>query len=284
MFSDSNDTLDTTPSAETLVDNVQAEGAEGSDSTQSTSTPTGAPGEKLYAGKYRTVEDMERGYQELQKMNSRKANPAETAKALGLTETPAQQPITTQAQARQVAQQVGGDELEQWFTKAAAQAGTAAAITALINHYVPQQLSQYLAPVNDQLVTAKQRENQQSLRLASERILSEFGDVDGEGLKRYWETNPKKMAELMNPNTNEDDKFDILESAVLKVSRTRSTNSTAAAKTAGAVDAKRQEAMKATTVTGGAGARGNSAPDAGNNRAKEFAEAARRMNQSSDLF
>lgn len=256
MFSETNDTLGTATPAGTPAEDIQAEGAEGSVSQQ-TPASTETPGEKLFAGKYRTVEEMEKGYQELLKMSSRKPNPAETAKALGLTEpAQAQQTaITTQAQARQVAQQVGGDELEQWFTKTVAQSGTAAAIATLINHYVPQQLSQYLAPVNDQLVTAKQRENQQSLRLASERILSEFGDVDGDGLKRYWEANPKKLEALKSANTDEDDKFDILETAVLKVSRTKSTNSTTAAKTAGAVDAKRQEEMKATSVTGGAGAR-----------------------------
>jgi hypothetical protein len=285
MFSETNDTLNSTPSAEDTVDNVQAEGAEGSDS-QSSSTPQGTPGEKLYAGKYRTVEEMERGYQELQRLNSRKATPAETAKALGLEATPsAQQAPATRAQVQQVQQAVQqASPNSEWVKRVVAAGyseGDAYAMIAEARATSAAQnaVAQALGPVAD-------RQNQLAIKTVSQELSEEYDDFAelSADIGKYLEANPGVKAAILSKDSDEAIKRYHLENAYLRVAKMKVKNTTTAAKAAGSVDSKRQEAMKASTVTGGAGARGSAAPEGGTTKAKEFAEAAKRMNEGSRLF
>lgn len=262
-MSETNDTLAGATSAEILA-TQQAEGQESSDITQSPASQE-TPGERLYAGKYRTVEEMEHAIIEAQKLIGRKTvNSTEAARTLGLTQesNPAQvQQVASnmsRADARQAAQQVGGDELEQWFVKAAAQFGTATAINALLEHALPQKLSQYLSPINDQLSQSQQRTNVQTVELVTERLARDYDDFETSlpEIKKYLEANPKKRAAIMSTDTDKDEKYDILEGAYLKVSRAKGTTTANASKAAGAVDAKQRETMKAASVTAGSGVRG----------------------------
>ena len=126
--------------------------------------------------------------------------------------------------------------------------------------------------------------NQQTIKLVTQALAEEYGDFSehAKDIGTYLEANPRKKAALLSAETDETEKYDILEGAFLKVTKSKERNSTAAAKTAGTVEAKRQEAMKTTTVTAGSGA--GKRNDAQKDPADQWLEEVQGIEKHNELF
>jgi hypothetical protein len=263
-MSETNDNLTGAASDETTATTMQAEGAESSASTEQASTSTETT-EKLLAGKFRNVEELERAYAEAQKLIGRKTiDSSEAARVLGgaketATETEQTTAPTTKAEGQQVAQAVGGDELEQWFTNATKAYGQTKALTMLTQHIAQQAtkatIAETLGPVNQRLAKDQETRNQERLAAAVDKLALEYPDITThvEDMGKYLKANPRIQKEIESADTIKD-KQELLELVYLKVQKTKSATASAAAKSAGAMDAKQREQMKATSVTAGAGA------------------------------
>jgi hypothetical protein len=264
-MSETNDTLHTATSAETTA-NQQAEGADGSVSQQQTASTETT--DKLLAGKFRSVEDLERAYAEAQKLIGRKTvDAAEAAKVLGSANesgsaTTGGQQVAPQSRAegQQVAQAAGGDELEQWFTKTAQTYGTARALTLLTQHTAQQSaqamLAQTLQPLNDQMASDQQTRNQERLESAIDRLAKEHEDFDVllPDMKTFLDEHPRYRKELAEASTIRD-KQEVLDVVYSRVKTTKGKNAAAASKAAGAVEQRQRDQMKAAAVTNGTGTR-----------------------------
>lgn len=262
-MSDTNDTLQGTASAETPVDQ-QAEGTDGSVSVQQTASQE-TP-EKLYAGKYRTIEELEKAHLAAEKLIGKKTvDASEAAKVMGLTKADTKPETLTRTEAVDVAKQAGPD-VEAWFKDAEASMGRGWAIAKLsewaAKSAVQEALANTLGPVNEQLATEKAQRNEERKASAVEKVAVEHPDFldHAEDMKKFFERNPRIVKSIEEAPTIAE-KQEWIEAAFLRVSATAQKTSSAAAKAAGAVDAKERDAMKSATVTSGNGARGSkSAP------------------------
>lgn len=256
-MSDTNDTLQNATSAETTAVE-QAEGTEGSASVQQTASSEKT--EKLYAGKFRSPEDMEKAYLEAQKLIGKKTiDREEASRALGL-KTEVVTP-TERKEAQTVAND-GGPSVQKWFEEAKRVNGEAWAVTKLMEwsaeNATRKALANYMAPLNQQLATDAVMRNEERTETAVERLTAKYDDFldHADDLKKFFADNPKFKDQIDNATTIKD-KQEWIETAYLRVAGTSKRTSTAAAKAAGAMDAKVQDKMKAATVTAGSGTRAN---------------------------
>lgn len=271
-MSETNDTLLNAAPEGTPAKAQQAEGADGSVSTdegQSTGAASAETPAKKWAGKFDSPDDLEKAYIEAQKLIGRKTvDPEQAAKVLGLGEPEEKAekeiPATeaqpqTRAEGRQLAQEAGGDALEQWFTQTAKAYGTATAISELTKYIARQAaeatLTQTLAPVNAQLAREQAARNKDRLVAAVDKLALAYPDLADHTaeMKTFLDSRPRLKQAIETADTVRD-KQELLEIAYLQVVKTKGKNAATAAKAAGAIEAQEREKMKAATATEGAGA------------------------------
>jgi hypothetical protein len=263
-MSETNDNLLGAASAETTELDEQAEGAEssGNESTGAASNETTA---KKWAGKFDSPEALEKAFLNAEKLIGKKTiDPSEATKVLGLSNDskPEQTSVLpeTKAEGREFAQQVGGDALAQWFEEHSGKLGTGRAISILMQHVASEvaktTIQQTLAPVNDQLNRGRNEQHRLMLESATDKLAQEYDDFMelAPEVGKFLETHPTMKKQIIEADSR-NEKAELLESVYLRVARTKQKNSSVAAKTAGAVEAKQREEMKATAVTEGSGAR-----------------------------
>lgn len=262
-MSDTNDTLQGTASAETPVDQ-QAEGTDGSASVQQTASKE-TP-EKLYAGKYHTVEELEAAHLAASKLIGKKTiDASEAAKVMGLTKTADTTPETlTRAEVKQVVQSAGPD-VGAWFKEASTTMGQDWAIQKLsewtAKNAVQEALANTLGPVNERLATEQVTRNEERKSSAVERVAIEHPDFIelAEDMKTFFTRNPRIVKMIEEANTIAE-KQEWIEAAYFKVSAGKQKTSSAAAKAAGVVDAQTRDTMKSATVSGNGARGGKPAP------------------------
>jgi uncharacterized membrane-anchored protein YhcB (DUF1043 family) len=258
MF-ETDDNQQTAAAEATTATETLAEGENGSTSTGQGAASTETT-DNLILGKFRNQQELVKAYENLEKLASRKGvDPAMAVEALGMSQAaPATETPATKAEGRELAQQAGGDELATWFEQASKTLGTTKAIAMLTEHITNQtvtaMLAKTLAPVNDQLSQAKAERNAHNLETAVDKLALDYPDLGNHlgDMKGFLDARPT-LKQQLDQATTAKEKQELLESVYLRVSAAASKNTAAAAKAAGAVDAKRQDQMKQTAVTEGAG-------------------------------
>jgi hypothetical protein len=260
-MSETNENLTQTASAETTVSEGQASGAESSVSENQGAASQETTGD-LILGKFKSVDDLAKSYQELERKQGR--TPQQSAKDLGLSQEQSEQGAqqTNRTDARQMAQAAGGDGLVKWLNDRATSVGWTQATVELITHALPQMAqnaaNQTLAPVNETVSNLQAQRNADVTESAINTITNKYQDFEDHTneVGAFLKANPHVKELILSPSTTKEQKMQFLQFAYLAVKDGKGQASVAAAKAAGASDARQREVMKAASVTAGATAGG----------------------------
>lgn len=284
-MSETNDNLFGAASEETTAEG-QAEGTTPVTTSESeTSTAAPATTDSLIDGKFKTPDDLLKAYKELEKKLGSRGAAKESMQDLGLAAEV--KPPETKAEAKQMAQEVGGDGAVAWLEQRAKEVGWAKAnaefVAVVAREAAKNAVAQTLTPVNQTLEGLQYNRNEEMKEAAIEQLSSLYSDFEdrAKDIGVYLKANPD-IRQLIETAPSKAAKAKYLRLAYLEVKELKGTVSTAAAKTAGAVEAKRQDAMKASSVTAGSGTgkRGDAPKDIGD----EWLESMQSMEKHRGLF